>query len=420
MRRAIAATLAAFILVFVSAPAHGAIPSSEAVTGAEADWAWVQGNTAVDLHIRVVNDRVKDPGTPSERTVGINVQLVRVTTDPDTGASVTDFLMSEPYYADASVLTMHRLVDASVVATVTLVGTRWSDAGEASIGTYRITVNADWTASSDVTRDRSHSWSTEFGGWVSNQVAVQSALAVATASVTGDLPYGALAPAEGDLVVLRESTIGFETAGPMALAMNAVLADMPGGRINSHVLRAAAGWSVDDEFGTELWVTFEQPFDAREKAGGIQANVEVTQGFCDVATDESVVRILSGNGAATGSLANSMSTAEGMVPVSLNGVELRQPGCDGFGEAGWTVSEVRYDVAIQATWDAIGPVEFVRTSHIIRTADEWFRARMDGRGRQADASGVITGQFGDRAVTSVINAYLEDSHYTSAGEQPGS
>lgn len=128
MRRIVTAA-AAVMLLMAPAAAQAATHSGEAVIGAEADWSWVDGNTATELHIRVVNDRLKNAGSPSARTSGVNLQMYRFTTDRQTGATVTDFLMSDPYYASASTLDIHRLVDASVVANVTLTGMRWTDEG---------------------------------------------------------------------------------------------------------------------------------------------------------------------------------------------------------------------------------------------------------------------------------------------------
>jgi len=423
MRRVVVAVMVmGLVLGLGAAPALAVIQSNESVIGAEADWSWSEGDAATSVHLRIADNRLKPIDAASERSAGLNVQIYRTWTDAATGAAVTEFLMTDPFYAPASTLAMHQLRDASVMATVTLTGMRWTGDEETLVGPYEIVVVADWAVSGSITREREHTWSTEAGSWTDQRVALRSAPATASASITGDLELGNLGSVDGQLVVLRDRAMAFETAGVPALAATTLLGLSQRAPTTSHILRAVAGWTLDDAYGSELWLTVEQASDRSEGSAPAMAFAELNQGYCDPATGESVMRMLSTEPTplTSGGVSQSMNGATATASLTFTGVEIRQPGCDMSGEGDETWNEVTFSVSIDATWTATGDLEFYRVQRTVRSDDQFMRARSDARGRQASASGSVIGSVVSGPLVTVVNAYLEDRHDWSMGGEPGS
>jgi hypothetical protein len=419
-RTSLVIVLAALLLASAAAPASAVIQSNESIIGAEADWTWSGEGSETSVHIRVVESRLKADDTPSGHTVGMNVQVFRTWTDANSGSTVTEFLMTDPFYAPATALDIHRLTSAAATASVALSGMRWTDDDAVSVGPLTVAISADWLVSGTATRERSREWSTERDEWSRRDATFSSAPARASASMTGDLELGDLGTVEGQLVVLRDRAMRIEAPVVPLMVAASVAAGTTGERLDSHVLRAVGGWTLDDGSGSELWLTVEQPFTARDGRTAALASAELNQGFCDPVTGESVMRMLTTQPTAvtSGGVSQSLSGATASVTLVLSGAERRAPGCDdGSGEPTWT--EVSFTATIDVAWTATGELDFYRTQHTVWSADGVIHARSQAKGRQAVTSGSVTGELGTSALTDAINAYVEDRHDTGSGGEPG-
>ena len=418
MRRSvivIIATIGALLLASTSVVAGQ--HSNEFANGAAADWSWSEGDSSTSVHLQVAEDRQQTP-EGAVRTSGVNVQVFRVYPDPTDGTLVSELLVTDPYYAAAASLNLRELTSASVVADVTLTGTRWTDTGEESIGPFAVSITADWVATGDVTRSRSSSWSTEFGGWLLERTAAQTAPAIATASLAGDLSLGNLGDAEGQFMLLRGS---WQMAGRAAAAglvsAGLLAAGEAGDSQTSHVIRAFAGWTMDDPMGSQVLLTVEQPRSANGRSGQATAYVEVDQSYCDASTDEMVNRLLFADNTplTSGGVDSSLDGATALVTFELRGTEIRSPGCDERREGEPTMTDIGPVAAtVEASWTGSGSLDHYRIQSSIRTSGSWTHFERFSRGRQAIASGTVSGELFSGSLTNLVNAYLEGDRETSA------
>ena len=394
--------------------------SNEFVSGASADWSWSEGDASTSVHLQVAEDRQQASGG-AIRTSGVNVQVFRVYPDPRDGSMVSELLVTDPYYATATSLSLRDLTSASVVADVTLTGTRWTEAGEESIGPLAVSVTAEWAMTGAVTRSRSSTWSTEFDSWLLERNAAQTAPAVASATLSGDLALGSLGEAEGMFMLLRGS---WQVAGhqPVAGVASAGLlaASETGGRQTSHVIRAFAGWMLDDPLGSQVLLTVEQPRSANGRPGQATAYVEVDQSYCDASTDETVNRLLFADSTplTSGGVDSSLGGAGAVVTFQLQGVEIRGPGCEVPRDGEPTVADIGpVALSIEASWTGTGTLDHYRVQSSVRTSGSWTRFERFNRGRQATAAGSASGLLLEGSLSDLVNAYLEDDRETSSSAE---
>lgn len=423
MRRpAIAIIVTIGALLLGSTPAAAGQHSNEFVNGASADWSWSEGDISTSVHLQVAEDRQQAPGG-AVRSSGINVQVFRVYPGAADGSMVSELLVTDPYYAPASSLDLRELSSASVVADVTLTGTRWTETGEESVGPLAVRLTADWVASGEVTRSRASTWSTEFDSWLLERTATRTAPAVAIASLSGDLAYGDLGEAEGQFMLLRGSwqVAGREAAAGLA-AMSLLTAGEAANRQTSHVLRAFAGWTMDDLLGSQVLLTVEQPRSANGRPGRATAFVEVDQSFCDVSTDEAVNRLLFADSTplTSGGVDSALGIARAVVTFSLRGAEIRSPGCGTPRDGETTVTDIGPMAAtIEASWTGYGGLSHYRIQSSSRSLGSWTHVARFSRGRLATASGTISGDLFSGPLTNLVNAFLEDDRETSASSGSG-
>ena len=405
MRRIGIAVAAALGLLFAAVPASAANPSNSLIQGAEAVWYFDSANVATAVLIRPVQEKALGPGSTSKLTVGVNVQVEQLYIDPATGEEVFRLYTSEPYYAPATTISVDALKGASVTATITM----FEQSGAAAPRT--VNVSADWMPNGDKTHFVSNVWDSELG--VASRSNESSVPAVATATVTGDLAYGALGETSGILASGKTFAMRFQPAIQNALMGMLVMAKAESAA-TYHITAASAGWTAGDARNTEVFLSVEQNHGRGGTGSDATTWVEIFGGYCDTANDQNVEYYYSSDRiqAPKASVDPSLQGATIALTFPVSGYEKRTPGCD-FPTGDPTYTSVGpIDVDLAATWTATGQLVRNRQFFIEKTPDYSTRYRDSARVRRAEATATMAGPLFDGPLTNVTNALLYDETET--------
>jgi carbon monoxide dehydrogenase subunit G len=402
MKGRLIALMAAAALALLGTPALAVDNNHTTLQGAEAIWYFDQGGVATSVLIRPVVERDQAPGSPKQRVVGVNVQVMQDWIDPVTGDEVSALWVSDPYYAPAAALTVDGLRGASVRADVTLVNADGSGAGG-----YTVNIAADWTPTGGKSTTVSDSWDTEFGMKLLQKSSSTSQPAIATGSMTGGLDFGSLGQTLGTLGTVSSFQMYQAPKSALTAMLDVASAESAS---NSHITGATAGWTVGDARGTNVLLSVQQNHNASGGALPATTWVEIYQDYCDTATNEEVSTDMTSEmtPATVGSVDPSMQQANVTATFTVSGYEVRTPDCSApFGERTYTPIGP-FTVTVTATWTGTGSLSHYRTLFVERTPDSSTRLRYDSRARQATAIGMVGGEVVTGPLTDVVNAFMYD------------
>ncbi len=403
MKRVMTAVAMAAALALWGVPAGAAAPTNSSITGAEAQWYFVdQTGVATGVLIRPV--REVDSATGHAITIGVNVQVERAYTDPATGEDGFRLFVSRPYYAPATTISVDKVRGASVRASVDLYD---QSSGE---GPYTVSVAADWTPVGDTTRRLSNVWDTEGGMWHLVRSNGISAPAIATGSMTGAFNFGSLGEAEGILVSQRD--FNKFTPPPMYVMLTS-MRDVYSAesRDTFHINGADSTWEAGDARGTYVVLGVTQDRTASGTRSVARASLEIYASYYDAATKDDVwFDVGGGADIPAGVVDPSLQGAALGATVMVSGFEYRTP-------AGSTKEPVEtaigpFAMTVSADWTATGPITHYRKLFIERGADYSSKDRYYSRARQAAATGTITGELVTAPLTNVQNAFMYDETET--------
>lgn len=403
MRRIGIAFGAALALVFGALPASAAQPVNSSITGAEAQWYFTdQGGIATGVMIRPV--REVDSASGHAITVGVNVQVEQAYTDPATGEDQFRLLVSRPYYAPATSISVDRSKGASVRATVNL----FDDSTGA--GPYTVTVAADWTPVGDTTRRLSNVWDTEGGMWWLRRSNGTTTPAIATGAVTGALSYGSLGEAEGLLATGHD--FNKFVPPPMSSVLLRQMVDIYSAEARStyRIDGADSTWELGDAQGTSVVMGVTQNHTAGGAHSAARVSLEIYAGYYDAATKEDVWYDVGGEATLSqAAVDSSLQRASVSVTIVVSGFEQRAPA----GTSDWTETAIGpVPMTVVAEWTATGAIEHYRWLFLEKGVDYSSKDRYYDRARQAAATGTIAGSLVTANLTNVQNAFMYDETRT--------
>ena len=416
------AVLASLALVgaFGVSPAWGVENSGGIARGAVGEWYLEQAGVAVGVRIQVIEgvEHERQSGG-SVHTQGVNVQVIEAAEDPQTGEPIFRQLVSDPYFAPATV-EVHALTSASVSGSVSLSGEEWvGDNEPRAIGPYQVEIAADWIVSGTIERATSIEWDTEWGVKTLDHDALRTAPAEAGAVLGGDLAFGDLGVVTAELVVAHTINHSSGEANPELLSRTLAAATSTTGT-TGHVMEATASWELAGDFSGGLNLSLSQPHGRNDTAEPAGAALELYGGYCDVATDEAVsVYLVSPATPIEGWPQRALNGASLTQTFELWGEESRAAGCAEPAPEGNTAEVGPLAVSVSVEWVADGPIMQWRTIDAVHGADYATRHVFQQRSRHAVATGEMSGWLSlDLGASS--NAILADTRIRASvrGEPP--
>lgn len=410
----------ALVGAFTASPAWGVESSGGIARGAVGEWYLEQDGVSVGVRIQVLDgvEHERQAGG-SVHTQGVNVQVIEATEDPQTGEPIFRQLVSDPYFAPATV-DVHALTSASVSGSVSLSGQEWvGDQEPRAIGPYRVEIAADWLVSGSVERATSIEWDTEWGVKTLEHDALRTVPAEAGAVLQGDLPFGDLGVVTAELVVAHTTNHSVGEVNPELLSRALASAASTVGT-TEHVTEATASWELGGDFAGGLNLNLSQPHGRNDAAEPAAAALELYGGYCDSDSDEAVsVYLVSEATPIEGWPQRALNSASLTQTFELWGEESRAEGCAEPAADSTTSAVGPLTVSLSVQWSADGPITQWRMIDAVHGADYATRHVFQQRSRHAVATGGISGWL-NLELGASSNAILADTRIRSSarGEPP--